>query len=77
MVVEQDVPQEFVALAVQALGDDMHAGAQGDLADLGVAQGVRPVVQPVPGGGFVGQGVIERRHQVGFALAPFALEGNR
>lgn len=76
MVVEQQVPEELVALAVQALGDDMHAGAQGDLADLGVAQGVGPVVQPVAGGRMVGQGVIERRHQVRFSLPPLALEGD-
>ena len=38
MALEQQVPQEFVALTVQALANDQHAIAQRDLADTGITQ---------------------------------------
>ena len=38
VILEQHIPQEFVAVPMQALADDVHPIAQGDLADIGVGQ---------------------------------------
>ena len=46
MVLEQDIPQEFVAVAMQAFADDVHPVAQRDLADAGVGERGCPCIEP-------------------------------
>jgi len=77
VVLEQEVPQELVALVVQALADHAHAGAQGHPGDLRAPQSGGPGRQPLPGGVSVRQGVVERRHQVGLAQPPLAHQHHR
>ena len=72
MPLEQQVPQELVALAVQALADHQHPAAQGDLADLRIAERGRPGVQPCAGGGGIVHRVVERGHQVRLTKAALA-----
>ena len=38
MVLEQHIPQELVALSVQALADHQHSAAQRNLANLRIAK---------------------------------------
>ncbi|MNR04945.1 hypothetical protein D3C85_1209430 [compost metagenome] len=62
MTLEKQIPQELVALAMQAFAEHEHLAAQSDLADLWVAQGRRPGVEPRACGGRVIHRMVERGH---------------
>ena len=72
MVFEQDIPQEFVAVAMQAFADDVHPVSQGDLADAGVGQRGCPGIEPRACRDWVGDCVVQRCHQVRLTEAAFA-----
>lgn len=69
VAIEQQIPQELVALAVQALADDVHLVTQREPGELLVVETLRPGFQPGAGGGGVGEGMVQERHQVRLALS--------
>ena len=71
VALEQKIPQELVALAVQALADDVHLVPQRERCELLVFETLRPSLQPGAGGVGVGEGVVQQRHQVRLALPAF------
>ena len=77
VALEQKIPQELVALAVQALADDVHPVTQRERCELLVFATLRPSLQPSAGGGGVGEGVVQQRHQVRLALPAFPDEDER
>ena len=71
MALEQKIPQKLVALAVQALANDVHPVTQRERCELLVFETLRPSLQPGAGGGGVGEGVVQQRHQVRLTLPAF------
>jgi outer membrane protein TolC len=65
---EQQVPQELVAVAMQAFADHLHSVAQCDLADLGRRPSVvAQALSHEPRSSRVVDRVVQRRHQVRLA----------
>ncbi|WP_254170750.1 hypothetical protein [Ralstonia sp. B265] len=72
MVLEQHVPQEFVAVTMQAFANDVHPVAQRDLADAGFSQRGCPRIEPRAGRCRVSHRVVKRGHQVRLTETAFA-----
>ncbi len=69
VILKQHVPQEFVAVAMQAFADHVHPVAQGNPADACVGQRDRPCIKPSIGRGRIGHCMVQRGHQVRFTEA--------
>ena len=67
---EQNVPEVFVTLQVQALGDHAGIGAELQRAGLRVAESISPFSQPRIARSGVCAEMVECGHQVRFPLAP-------
>nr|VFK63342.1 MAG: hypothetical protein BECKTUN1418D_GA0071000_12091 [Candidatus Kentron sp. TUN] len=76
VLIEQQVPQVFIALPVKAFTDNVHPVTQGDLTDLHVPQSMRPAVQPMLHSAMIPESVVKHGHQVRLILAPLPFKGN-
>jgi hypothetical protein len=74
VALEEQVPQELVVLAVQALADDERLRAQLDLAELRLAEADAPGLQPLRRDLGAVEAVVEGSEQVRLTLAALADE---
>ncbi|MFN9039991.1 MAG: hypothetical protein ACK5YO_27090, partial [Planctomyces sp.] len=77
MVFEEQIPQMFVTLTVEAFTDDMHAAAQGDVGNFVAGKLCCPLIEPRSGRLGIPEGMEKCAHQMGFSLPAFALERYR
>ena len=74
MALKEQVPQELVVLAMQALADDERLRAQLDLAELRMAESDAPGLEPLRRDLGAVEAVVESCEQVRLTLAALADE---